>query len=523
MPISEVEIFVNGRSRGLARIGIQREDIERLGRTRHALLSGFELIVDVDGPASAATVSDRAVVLVVARQLHGPTFVIAERSHPLHGVAGDCPDGPRTGEVFPAAAPRSSPAPRRPALKGGDLSLLVVTHDLNLGGAQLWLLELLRRGGAGREFPCTVRTDTDGPLRPTLEALQIAVEVGGRAPLKRWTDYETEVARLADRVVDGRFSALLANTFGTFIGPDAASRVGIPSVWAIHESWSPPMFWLAAYGPGGIDPVIQKAALGALASCPAVVFEAQATRSLYLPWTKPESSVVVPYGVDVSAADEFCASVDRHTLREELGLPPEARVLLMMGTIERRKGQTLLAQAFGEVAQRYEDAYLVFVGDTHSPYSKALRRCLASMHLGDRVRVLPVTPDIATWYRASDVLVCASDIESMPRSVLDAMSYGAVILATSVFGLPEVITDAETGFLFEANSLRAAIVGLERVLSLDETTVRRVGAAGQAVVRRNHHADGYGRSIRGLLEDLVSRPGTSAAVSLAQDLPVRPT
>ena len=47
----------------------------------------------------------------------------------------------------------------------------------------------------------------------------------------------------------------------------------------------------------------------------------------------------------------------------------------------------------------------------------------------------------------SDLLVCASDVESLPRTVLEAMAWELPVLATAVYGLPELIEDGETGWL----------------------------------------------------------------------------
>lgn len=511
-PLAEVEVFVNGHSRGLARIGLEREDIVRISRAPHGLLSGFEALVEFDDEVRCAGV---AKLLVVARPLRGPSFVVAERTHTMAHPSVEGIDSARSirdASLVPTKALKYASASDRCWRDATGLALFVVTHDLNLGGAQLWLLELLRRSGAGRAFPCTVRTDTDGPLHPTFDGLGIDVEVGGRTPLKRGEDYEVEVDRLVARLTQGGFTAVLANTFGSFVGADAGLRANLPAVWAIHESWAPPMFWRAAYGSDGVSPAVRSAALSALAACPAVVFESEATRRLYLPWTSPGASVVVPYGVDTDAAERYRASINRSSARNRLGLPEDALVLLMMGTIERRKGQTVLAQAFAEVVKRHPHAYVAFVGDTHSSYANALRRYLANRGLQGRTRIMPVVEDTATWYRASNILVCASDVESLPRSVLDAMSYGTAVLATSVFGIPELITDGETGFLYDHSSLDAAVAALERVLSMDEAEIERVGAAGRALVRRNHHADGYALAIRRLLEDLITeRPGVAVA------------
>ena len=71
------------------------------------------------------------------------------------------------------------------------------------------------------------------------------------------------------------------------------------------------------------------------------------------------------------------------------------------------------------------------------------------------MRLIPITPDVDPWYGMADILVCASDIESLPRTVLEAMAWETPVLATSVFGLPELIDDGETGWLCEPRDMLA--------------------------------------------------------------------
>ena len=104
----------------------------------------------------------------------------------------------------------------------------------------------------------------------------------------------------------------------------------------------------------------------------------------------------------------------------------------------------------------------------------------------------------------ADVLVCASDIESTPRTVLEAMAWETPVLGTRVFGLPELIDDGETGWLCQPRDLPALAAGLDRVLSLPAEERQRVGAAGRPLVAERHSLKRYGEEIAALLQKAVA-------------------
>jgi glycosyltransferase involved in cell wall biosynthesis len=185
-------------------------------------------------------------------------------------------------------------------------------------------------------------------------------------------------------------------------------------------------------------------------------------------------------------------------------------VVLMMGTIEPRKAQTILTQAFERIVADHPKSLLILVGDQLTDYSAALRRYLDERGLKERVRLAPVLEEIYPWYRAADLFVCASDVESMPRSVLEAMAFGTPVVATDVFGIPELIEDGRTGWLFAPRSVRDAAGALDRALSSDGDTRASIGRAGREVVRRRHDSRGYSTEIVALLRRMIASPGVSA-------------
>ena len=70
----------------------------------------------------------------------------------------------------------------------------------------------------------------------------------------------------------------------------------------------------------------------------------------------------------------------------------------------------------------------------------------------------------------ADFLICTSESEGIPVSMMEAMGYGIPILSTEVGGIPEIVKDGENGYLMPSDS-KAKEIGLyiKRLASLGET------------------------------------------------------
>ena len=121
--------------------------------------------------------------------------------------------------------------------------------------------------------------------------------------------------------------------------------------------------------------------------------------------------------------------------------------MICIGTVEPRKAQVSLTQAFERVAAAHQRAHLAIVGGRKDEETRLLREYIEASPLRERIHLIPITPDVHDWYGMSDLLVVASDVESLPRTVLDAMAWELPVLATNVYGLPELIDDGVTGWL----------------------------------------------------------------------------
>jgi glycosyltransferase involved in cell wall biosynthesis len=505
LPPARIEVSVNDRAAGRARpFAGPHAELAATSQLPWAPMAAFGHVVDLSRFEVGERVRiDADVVTIDGRRstLDGVEIEIAAPP-PIALPAGKVAELARNLERDPQRTPDSSMAPVR---------LLVVTHQLDLGGGQLYLYEMLRHVLAAFDVSCLVVSTTDGVLRSKLEDLGAFVHVCGRPSTDEPEHYERLLTELAELVDAHDCNVAIVNTMSCAFGADLATRLGIPTVWAVHESYTLGEFFLAAYGENGLHPYMRERTAAALAAASAMVFEADATRRLYESNGDPRRFITIPYGIPVAEVDAYRARTNRAELRRAQGFADEEVVILCMGTYEPRKGQGSLALAFAEIASEFPDAVLVMVGDTGIPYAKAVRQVVERLRLDHRIRLMPVVEDVYAWYLMADALVTVSDVESLPRSVLEAMCLGVPVVAVDVFGLGELLTDGATGLLCEPRDVEGMVDALRRMLSATPVERARIGHAGADLVHRAYDSAGYGGAylqlIRGLVADPNKLPG----------------
>src|SRR5947209_17539217 len=506
--IARVEVSVNGGPAERARVGIERLDLRDVCAHPDSPISGFEHKCDLaELPATAREVVVEAVVEATdGRTLALPParFRLGEAPESFDDADGRAAElrdrSLRRLRALPAHGPRAN-------------RMLVFTHQLDYSGGSLYLYEVTRRLSA----ECEIVAMHDGPLRDRFEAAGMPVHLGDNFPVQSVERYEANQAELMAWLRHHDFDVALVNTLGCFGGADAAIRLGIPVVWAIHESFALPQYWFTAFPPGTPHPYVRERAEQSLRAAGAIVFEAEATRQTFLPYADAARLVTLPYGVEFDEIDAARSTASRADLRRRLGVADGTRVVLALGTIEARKSQSTLVQAFAQIADRHPDAQLVLVGASDATYCRdyaaAIRDHVERRGLTGRVRVEPITPEPYSWHALADVLVCSSDVESLPRVIMEAMAFGTPVLSTRVFGIPELIEDGRTGYLCEPRDVLDLARSLDRVLGAAPADLERVAAAGAARVRQRHDPARYAGGLERLLRSVTTagRPALQAA------------
>jgi glycosyltransferase involved in cell wall biosynthesis len=376
----------------------------------------------------------------------------------------------RIGDDYRRRAPRTLPPV--PALQPGPITaaaplparVLLVTHNLNLEGAPLFLLEYGRHlAAAGVRLD--VLSPAEGPLRARFEEFGARTMIVDAAPVfaaKSEPEAQAAIEVLATAVDFGAFDLLVANTFTTFWAVHAAKRSGRRVLMYVHESTTPVNFYADR-----VHCCISGLACEAFGLADCVSFTTAATRSYHTDYGRPENHRLTPGWVEVARIDAWRAAHSRLALRAHLGLGPDDLLVSNIGTVCDRKGQHVFARAVDLLLRRDPGltvrTQFLMLGGRDTVFDAQLRDLLA--HLGrDNLVVHPETADYLPYFVAADLFVCSSFEESSPRVILEAMACGVPILSSRVHGVPELVRPEEEAVLVPAGDTAAWCDALARML-----------------------------------------------------------
>jgi len=167
---------------------------------------------------------------------------------------------------------------------------------------------------------------------------------------------------------------------------------------------------------------------------------------------------LVPSGVDLA---EVRAAGGRPvpSLKQLAGLPQDAEIVGTVASLAPHKNHALLLEAVPAVLAARPRAHFVWLGEGECRGTLERRR--AQLGLEPRVHLLGFHEEARALMTQFDVFVLSSYLEGLCTSLLDAQVLGVPIVATAVGGVPEVVSDGETGRLvraLEPAPLAAAIV-----------------------------------------------------------------
>lgn len=152
-----------------------------------------------------------------------------------------------------------------------------------------------------------------------------------------------------------------------------------------------------------------------------------------------ERITVLRNGVDL----ETFRPIDPDQARAELGEPLGGPLLASVGHLIERKGHHHVIGALHELP----GARLLVAGT--GPEKAALEALAARLGVADRVRFLGHVPhrDLTRLYSAADALVLASSREGWANVLLESMACGTPVVASNIWGTPEVVATPEAGRL----------------------------------------------------------------------------
>jgi glycosyltransferase involved in cell wall biosynthesis len=390
----------------------------------------------------------------------------------------------------PRAQASATPLHDPVVTRGGRLRVHTLIDSLTWGGAEMLLADLaIGAPSAGIDLSVGYLKEADNsPSARRLEAAGVKPSFVGPGRLLDLASLRRVRADLRARSPDIVHTHLPT---ADLLGVLCARSLGIPSVSTIH------LIGRSVTDQLGPRLVLKEKLTTTVRGHGAArtVAVSDAARRAYLERHRsdPERLVTIHSGIAQPQP-----KAERGALRAELGISHDDLVVAMVSVLREGKGHELALEAIARLRPRHPRLVLLIAGE--GPARQHVERLAEP--LGTRA-VLAGHRDSADVLAAADILLHPTLMDAFPTVLLEAGAASLPILATAVGGIPEIVSDGDTGLLItNPPSVAAVATGLERLLA-DPALRARLGANARASYERKFTAERWAQRLRGLYDQVL--------------------
>ncbi|MBD3367981.1 MAG: glycosyltransferase [Candidatus Eisenbacteria bacterium] len=452
--------------------------VSRVGGTPEVISDGESgvLVPPDDAEALAAAMQRLAGDDALRERLSAGARRVFERAFDAKHMVG------RTEALYDLSC-----AGRADLATGDRLKVVFVIGQLGFGGTERQLVDLATRLDRDRFEPVVCSLTERGPMAQELDAAGVRVVALEKRPgvasgtLARLTSFLR-----AERPALLHTFLFSANWRGVVAGRVARVPVVVTSYRNVDIHGRRPLLFVERALSGMPDYVTANAkAVG--------------------------RHVEKAHGIDADRIRVIYNGVDFERLRpRDAGHARRAgKTVVMIASLTPKKDPLAFVEVASSVADRCADVTFDVVGD--GPLRGSMEELARSKGLGDRLRLLGQTKDVASVLAAADVSVLTSLKEGCSNVLLESMAVGVPVVVTDVGGNPELVEDGATGFVVPPGDPVALADRVVDILN-DETLASSMGEAARRRARREFstermverttefYRDAIGRSVPGLIE-----------------------
>ncbi len=357
-----------------------------------------------------------------------------------------------------ARPPRAWPAP---AIGSFARDIVVVLHDLGLGGTERIAIRLANRWAQMGRRVTLLCGSTEGPLAPMVDGRVEVVACDPPIPRAR-----------GSRRRLGRATAafLAAQRTDVLFVPGNYHWAVLPAVARLPESQRPGVV-------AQISAPLYRRGRGPLRQIAynlrtrAWLRRADAAVSLSPEMTRDADRVL---GRPITQCLRLPALEDEPPRRFPDLVPASGRLVLAAGRLVAEKGFDVALRAFARL--RDPQARLVILGE--GPRRAQLVSLAESLGVADQVELPGYVADIGPWLRRARVFLLASSYEGYAAVVVEALAAGRPVVATDCTAAAHELLDRpERGAVTPIGDVEAMAAGLRRVLDAEPAPPQRLAAA----------------------------------------------
>lgn len=333
----------------------------------------------------------------------------------------------------------------------------------------------------------TVAAPRESTLARMLAGSARLLELPGKAPSRSPADFIRDLAWISGLIETGEFDILHASRATGHLLTALANRKRVPLLHLRGGAKKP-------YGHPGNRLLYRWLTDRVIVSSSRV--EEWVTHGLKVP---PDRVHRILAPVDVR---QFKPASPEPTIRAELGIADNAKLIVKVARLAPVKGHDLLLEAMTAVHHEFPLTVLVLVGNPWAGQPDRLMERARELGIGDAVIFTGRRDDIQRFLAEASVCVSSSiGSEENSRAVGEYMACARPVVATTVGVIPELVVEGETGILVPPCDPSALAEALLTILRNPERG-RRMGEEGRKRAVEEFSEEAFGRRLSRIIFSL---------------------
>lgn len=341
--------------------------------------------------------------------------------------------------------------------------ILFISNEGSYTGAPIFLAKLVRHIKEKANYKPSVLFAKPGPLTQLLENEGIEVFISEKSSInfsitqkiiRRLSHY----LRYIKLLLLDRPDLIYSNTIVNFGEVILAGLLRIPVLLHMHE------------GQGVANHYIYRLRLACFFANKIIVGSSYVNEALFSITRKKGEVIyigVLPRG-----------NISNKNIKNE-----KPTLLGIIGTINPNKGQHVAIDAVRILLEKGMMVQLIIAGVSgDDTYLQEVKNLVNKNSLNKFVKLIGAVPSAEEFIQKLDLLLVPSFDEALPTVILEAFSLGIPVVASNVGGIPEMIENGSSGFLFQAGNSEMLATCLEKIIG-DNRQMEVIAMTAREVVR----------------------------------------